>query len=155
MTAEGPELGGVLEFMRLLWALDHELQSSSKRMLATLGVTGPQRLVVRVVSRYPGVSAGELAKVLHLHPSTLTGVLSRLEAARLIERQPDPKDGRRALFVLSRRGEAIARSSAGTVEALIRTALSHMPPSKVAATRDVLSALAEELRRHGRATAME
>ena len=45
--AKGPPLGAVLDFMRLLWAVDHALQSTSKRMESTFGLTGPQRLVVR------------------------------------------------------------------------------------------------------------
>ena len=77
-----PPLGEQLEFMRLLWAIDHGLQTRSKRMAAALGVTGPQRLVIRIVGRFPGVSAGQLARILHLDPSTLTGILRRLERTR-------------------------------------------------------------------------
>src|SRR3954469_22948255 len=80
---EGESLGDVLEFMRVLWALDHALQSASKSMAARLGVTGPQRLVVRMVGRYPDISAGALARLLHVLPSTLTGVLQRLVARDL------------------------------------------------------------------------
>jgi DNA-binding MarR family transcriptional regulator len=64
--------------MQLLWAVVHELEITSKRMTGEIGVTGPQRLVLRVVGLFPGLSAGELATILHLHPSTLTGVLQRL-----------------------------------------------------------------------------
>jgi DNA-binding MarR family transcriptional regulator len=78
--ADGDDLGPVLEFIRLLWATDHGLQSASKAMAARLGVTGSQRLAVRVLSRCPGLSAGELARILHVHPSTLTGVLQRLQS---------------------------------------------------------------------------
>ena len=71
-------LGAVLDFMRRLWALDHALQSISKRMETTLGLTGPQRLVIRIVGHSPGISAGKLAELMHVHHSTLTGVLGRL-----------------------------------------------------------------------------
>jgi DNA-binding MarR family transcriptional regulator len=148
--AEAPTLGEVLDFMRLLWDVDHELQSASKRMRVSVGVTGPQRLVVRVVARYPGVSAGDLARALHLHPSTLTGVLRRLCSARLLERRPDPADARRALFHITQRADKIARTSAGTVEAAVRAALSRLPATKVAATEEALGAIAEELRRYRR-----
>ena len=57
-SEHGPHLGEVLEFMRLLWALHHGMQSTSKRMEATLGLTGPQRLVLRLVGRFPGIAAG-------------------------------------------------------------------------------------------------
>ena len=77
---QDPPLGAVLDFMRLLWAVDHALQSASKRMESAFGMTSPQRLVVRIVGRFPGIAAGRVAEILHVHPSTLTGVLKRLEA---------------------------------------------------------------------------
>src|SRR6185369_8261571 len=63
-------LSGTLEFMRLLWAVDHALQSTSKRMEQKFGVTGPQRLVIRIVGQFPRASAGEIARILQIHPST-------------------------------------------------------------------------------------
>ena len=61
-------------------------------MTGEIGVTGPQRLVMRVAGLYPGLSAGDLAAILHVHPSTLTGVLRRLVIQRLLVRQHDPRD---------------------------------------------------------------
>jgi DNA-binding MarR family transcriptional regulator len=138
-------LGDVLEFMRTLWALDHGLQSASKGMSTRLGVTGPQRLVVRMVGRYPHISAGDLARLLHVHPSTLTGVLQRLEARELIERRPDPADQRRALLHLTAAGRRVDSVRGGTVEATVRKVLARLPPSQVKATMTVLSALAQQL----------
>lgn len=65
--------------MRLLWSIEHGLQRASKRMEAALGVTGPQRLVLRVLDQSPEMTAQGLAQLLHLHPSTVTGILQRLE----------------------------------------------------------------------------
>src|SRR5689334_17453862 len=96
-TAEDVGLGEVIEFMRLLWAVDHGLEASSKQMDAQFGVTGPQRLVIRIVGRHPGISAGQIAEILHVHPSTLTGVLGRLVERGIIHRRVDPADARRAL----------------------------------------------------------
>jgi MarR family transcriptional regulator, organic hydroperoxide resistance regulator len=141
----GPPLGEVLEFMRLLWAVDHGLQSTSKRMEATLGVTGPQRLVVRLVGRFPGITAGMLAQILHVHPSTLTGVLKRLEKRGLLERKADPLDGRKALFALTEAGRELDVPSTGTVEAAVQRVLSRMSRTRILHTQDVLTALAEEL----------
>lgn len=136
------ELGAVLDFMRLLWAVDHGLQSSSKRMEAARGVTGPQRLVIRITGRFPGISAGELASIMHIHPSTLTGILKRLQARGIIERQSDPNDARRALFGLTAKGRELDTLRIGTVEATIRKALTRLPSRKVLAAKDVLKALA-------------
>ena len=139
------ELGSVLDFMRALWALDHALQSASKRMEAARGVTAPQRLVVRIVGRFPGISAGEVAEILHLHPSTLTGVLGRLESRGLLARRPDPGDGRRALLDLTARGRGVDRLREGTVETAVRKGLRRLPPSAVRAARDAARVRSDEL----------
>ncbi len=142
---EPRNLGQVLEFMRALWALDHQLQSASKRMEATVGVTGPQRLVVRIVGRFPVISAGEVSHILHLHPSTLTGILKRLALRGLVERRPDPGDARRALLFLTPRGRSADDVRAGTVEGAVRRALSRLKPRTVSAAREVIDALSAEL----------
>src|SRR5258708_13404742 len=74
-AAIAARLGRVLEFMRLLWAVDHALQSTSKWMEVRLGITGPQRLVIRMIGCFPGVSPGGLADLLHVHPPTLPAAL--------------------------------------------------------------------------------
>lgn len=145
-STETMKLGDVLDFMRLLWAVDHGLQSMSKRMEAKMGVTGPQRLVIRIVGRYPGISAGQLAEILELHPSTLTGVLRRLQERGIVERKTDPKDGRRALFDLTARGKELDAMRVGTVEAVVRATLKSVPKRKLEATQEVLAALADALR---------
>ncbi len=141
------ELPPVLDFMRALWALDHALQSASKRMESSLGVTAPQRLLVRIVGRFPGISAGEASQILHLHPSTLTGILRRLEERGLLRRRPDPADGRRALLSLTAKGRAVDALRSGTVEAAVRTALARLRPGAAGAARIAVEALTAELER--------
>src|SRR4051812_43132030 len=86
-------LGEVIECMRLLWAVDDGLEAWSKQMDTLYGVTGPQRLVIRFVGRHPGIAAGRLAEILHVHPSTLAGILGRLVDRGILTRQADPEDG--------------------------------------------------------------
>ena len=138
-------LGPVLEFMRALWALDHALQSASKRMEASFGVTAPQRIVIRIVGRFPKISAGELAEILHLHPSTLTGVLRRLEARGMVARAADPRDGRRALLTLTARGRKVDALRTGTVESAVRRVLTDLPLGAAQSARALADRLAAEL----------
>jgi len=142
-----PSLGPVLDFLRLLWRVDHALQRRSKRMARELGLTGPQRLVLRILGRFPGLPAGELATLLHLHPSTLTGVLQRLEKRGWIRRRADPRDRRRALFGLTERGRALDGNDAPTIEAAVRDALAGAGKGADASTRDLLERVARELER--------
>jgi DNA-binding MarR family transcriptional regulator len=131
--------------MRLLWAVEHELTRLSRRMERTIGVTGPQRFVVRMVGRSPGVSAGELARTLHLHPSTLTEVLRRLTERGLVRRAHDPRDGRRALFWLTDDGRALDGRRRGTGEGRVRATLDAVPRRDLAAAARVLGRLAHDL----------
>ncbi|MET0389333.1 MAG: MarR family transcriptional regulator [Polyangiales bacterium] len=138
-------LGDVLEFMRVIWQLDHALQRTSKRMEASLGVTGPQRLVIRIVGRYPDIPAGELAKWLHVHPSTLTGVLKRLERQQILRRRTDPADARRSLLRLTDKGRTFDVEEDGTVEACIAHTLRRTPSGKLDAACELLAAITKQL----------
>jgi MarR family transcriptional regulator, organic hydroperoxide resistance regulator len=131
--------------MQLLWAIDHALQSISKRLRATVGITGPQRLVLRLVGHFGTPSPGELAEVLRVHPSSLTGVLRRLERSGLVKRTRDPADGRRAILALTKRGQALHERHAGTVESSVRRTLAAVSRLQIAAARDVLAGLSHEL----------
>jgi DNA-binding MarR family transcriptional regulator len=143
--ADPGELSEVLQFMRLLWAVDHGLQRTSKRMNRDLGVTGPQRLVIRVVGRFPGISAGQLAAMLHVHPSTLTGVLARLIRRRLLTRAPHLVDRRRTVLRLTSEGRRLDRLHAGTVESAVRQALRRASSADRAAAGRLLARIAGAL----------
>ena len=148
-TARSASLPDVLAFMQLLWAVVHGLEKTSKRMAAKVGVTGPQRLVLRVLGMFPGASAGDLASVLHVHPSTLTGVLQRLIDQRLLHRADDPHDRRRAVLRLTARGARVNAVRRGTVEAAVAGALAGVSARDRAATRRVLERVASHLQSEG------
>lgn len=143
--AGSPDLGDVLGFMRLLWTVAHGLNSASKQMQARIGVTGPQRLVLRIIGHYRRISPGDLARVLQLHPSSLTGVIRRLDQAGFLSRETDPSDGRRAVLRLTQSGKRLDAQRAGTVEAAVRSALSTLPAGMIRAAEDVLRQVASEL----------
>jgi DNA-binding MarR family transcriptional regulator len=138
-------LGATLEFLRLLMAVGHSLEIVSKRMEAQLGLTSPQRLVLRMVGRFPGITAGELADLLHVHPSTLTGVLQRLQRRGLLARQSDRIDRRRSLIALTPAGRRRGGARASGLEAAVAGILRSVPPADLAGTRRALTALVGRL----------
>lgn len=131
--------------MQRLWGLAHALEVRSKRMARTIGVTGPQRLVIRIVGQRPDSSATELAQALGVHPSTLTGILARLQQHKLIERKTRVEDRRRAAFRLTAAGQAIDRERKGTVEAAVRNVIGRTDPQIVEHAEEMLALLASEL----------
>jgi DNA-binding MarR family transcriptional regulator len=143
--AEAALLGKTLEFMRLLWALDHALQKKSKWMIARLGVSGPQRLALLIIARLPRVSAGRVADILSIHPSTLTGVLQRLHRRGLITRSRVADDERRVCLDLTAQGRAVIHAAEGSVESAVSRVLRRTAPVGLAAAGALLKALALEL----------
>lgn len=139
--------GETLQFMQSMWGLVHGLEVRSKRMSRTIGVTGPQRLVVRLIGRHPDATAGEIASMLDLHASTLTGILARLEARGMIVRRIDPADRRRARFSLTAEGRTVDRERKGTVEAAVRRTLARATPAQIEHCRELMHALIVELER--------
>ncbi|MCL4809834.1 MAG: MarR family winged helix-turn-helix transcriptional regulator [Thermoanaerobaculia bacterium] len=138
-------LGEVLDFMKLLWRLDHALQTASRRMAGSLGVTGPQRLALRVVGKFPGITPGETAAILRLHPSTVTLIVDGLERAGLVGRSEDPEDRRRTRLRLTPAGKTVVARAGGTVEEAMRRTLARVSPGEREAAARLLSELAAEL----------
>jgi len=147
MPARAPErdLDQVLEFLRLMWAVDHELHRVSKRMIGRLGLTAPQRLAVRFVGREPGLAPGRLAELLHLDPGTVTGIVKRLETSGLVTRVRSGGDTRRMQLTLTSKGRTLNRRRKGTVEAAVRRTLDGMPAADLRSASRVLQRLASNL----------
>jgi DNA-binding MarR family transcriptional regulator len=135
--------GDTFEFLRLIWSIDQALQNTSARMKRTLGVTGPQRFVIRLLGRFPGLTVTRLAELLRVHPSTVSGILKRLEARGLLERRTDTRDRRRAFLGLTTKGRGLDVEAGGTVETAVRDALGRLPKYKADHAREVLSVLAQ------------
>jgi DNA-binding MarR family transcriptional regulator len=103
-------------------------------------------MVLRIVGLSPGISPGELADRLHVHPSTLTGRLREMVRRGLLRRVGDPDDRRRALLELAPAGRRINALKSGTTEAAVRRALARHPVAEVSATARLFDQLAASLR---------
>ncbi len=133
------------DFLRLLWEVDHALQRASKKMAASFGVTGPQRLVIRIVGRFPGIPAGQLAAILRIHPSTVTDIVQRLEGRGLIQRARHARDRRRVLLGLTERGRTVDGERSGTIEGAVKRALDRLSPGELRGASAALTMLATTL----------
>jgi DNA-binding MarR family transcriptional regulator len=143
--SDTPSGTDVLGFLRLLWAIDHGLQALSKRMSRELGVTGPQRVVIRILGSYGRLTSGQLAALLHLHASTLTGIVRRLQKRGFVTRRVDPRDGRRYHLALTSRGRAVNANRGGTVEAELQEALGGLSAVELVAAERALETIGRQL----------
>lgn len=135
-------LGDALEFLQRVWRLEQAIERLSSRMVKRLGVTAQQRLVLRCIGKYPGITPGQLASVLHVDPGTISAALRRLEARRLIERRRDDVDSRRVTLGLTKGGRALDVPTSGTLEEAVTELLASTRAAELAAATAVIERLA-------------
>jgi DNA-binding MarR family transcriptional regulator len=106
---------------RLIWLLSRaqrRVMAQGDAALAKLGLTSTQAGALFCVRDAEGTTIGDLAEQLDLAQSAASGLAQRLENAGLVERAPNPRDGRSVRLVLTRTGrkrreEAIRIAQAG------------------------------------------
>ncbi len=90
-----------------------------KPVLAPMGLTHPQYLVMLALWEHAPVSGRGLSRMLQLDPATLSPLLKRLEAAGLLRRERNP-DNERALAVeLTPEGKALRRKALKVPPAIV------------------------------------
>jgi DNA-binding MarR family transcriptional regulator len=79
----------------------------SRLLLQRYGLTAPQLAALRAIGRMQPVTAGALARQIHLSQATVTGILSRLEKRGLVQRARGHRDRRSVFVQLTGEGTAI------------------------------------------------
>lgn len=144
MSAELP-LEPALDFLQHLWELNHAMERTSEQMERALGVTAQQRLLIRCLGKYPGVTGSQLALLLHLDRGTVSTSLQRLERKGLISKRRDPRDGRRVALGLTPKGRELDQPAPGTVEHAVTQLLAQLGRGQIDSVKGVLRQLSADL----------
>lgn len=134
-----------LDFLQHLWELNHAMERTSLQMERALGVTAQQRLFIRCLGKYPGMTGSQLATVLHLDRGTVSTSLRRLERKGLVSKRRDPRDHRRVALGLTPSGRALDQPAPGTVEHAVENLLTQLGRAQVESVKGVLRQLAADL----------
>jgi DNA-binding MarR family transcriptional regulator len=105
----------VTSIMRAHQILIAELDS----LLRPYGVTFSryEALVLLSFSREGALSLSKIGHRLQVHATSVTNVVDRLEGAGLVRRQPNPKDGRGTLAVITDEGRSVAMKATADLNA--------------------------------------
>ncbi|GEM_PF-619131 len=95
------------EFRRLYGHVVHNLDSIRLRQWEELRITLPQLRVLYAVRRAPGITTGEMARLLGISVSTTSGLVIKLVDRGLLQRTTLPEDRRQEPLYLSATGEAL------------------------------------------------
>lgn len=101
-----------------LYAASLAMTKAYKPLLAPLGLTYPQYLVMLVLWEGDGITVSQLGGRLALDSGTLTPLLKRLQSLGLLQRQRDDADERRVLLLLSDSGRALKLQARAVPQAI-------------------------------------
>lgn len=96
-----------------VYSAAHAFTRFYKPLLARLGVTYPQYLVLLTLWETDGLSVSAIGERLLLDSGTLTPVLKRLEAAGLVSRARAKADERQLVVSLSDKGRGLKKVAEG------------------------------------------
>lgn len=116
------------------------------RAIAELGVSSSQLAALYYVAKHPGCSMTEVANLLDLNKSALSGLVQRLESAEVLRREPNPRDGRGHMLFVTKKGEAVRAQSIPLVRKMTAEMTDGFSPAEVDTVFRFLNSLVE---RHG------
>ena len=90
-----------------LIACGHKLDACRDAFAAIAGISGVQYEILMLVSRADGLSIGEVAARLHRSGAFITIEANKLAAAGIVEKAPDPADGRRVLLSMTLKSQKL------------------------------------------------
>lgn len=94
-----------------LYSTHHAVSQVYKPLLAPLGLTYPQYLVLTILWGDDRLTVGAISEKLHLESSTVTPLIKRLEAQELVTRERDTKDERKVRVMLTGKGAAMQQAA--------------------------------------------
>ena len=101
-----------------LYAAAHLLTQAYHPLLAELGITYPQYLVLLVLWEQDAQPVNDLAKRLHLETNTVTPLLQRMEKEGLVTRKRGKEDGRQVIVSLTARSREMEDQAAAIPAAI-------------------------------------
>jgi DNA-binding MarR family transcriptional regulator len=106
----------ITEIMQSLRRIFKAIQDYSYDVSDKFGTTGPQLWALKTISQNESLPLGELGRRMYLHPSTITGLIDRLEKKDLVERDRDQTDRRVIKLLLTSKGKGLVKRAPNPIQ---------------------------------------
>jgi DNA-binding MarR family transcriptional regulator len=151
LPLDAPGLAGQVD-LRVLSAIRRIIRSVdlySRELAATARVTSPQLVCLLAIADKEKTTATIISRQVFLSPSTIVGILDRLEAKGLVRRERDENDRRVITITITEKGKRLARSAPSPLQDTLTEALRELPgneQTKIAESLERIVALMEARR---------
>lgn len=123
-AAEDGLIEGIMDNLRRVFKAINDRSKLAER---TAGVTGPQLWALKVLGERAPLHVSELAVRMFLHPSTVVGILDRLEAKGLALRRRLSRDRRVVNVELTARGRELVLRMPAIAQEMLLNGLQTLP----------------------------
>jgi len=116
------------------------------RRHSDIGASPTQISALATIERHGPITLGDLAAHEGVQPPTITAAVGRLEQQRLVERQPDPDDGRVSRVVVTSEGRKLLARNRSRKTAFLVPRIAALDPDereRLAAAVDLIDRLLE------------
>ena len=121
--------------------LVRSLRSVATAVERDTGLSTAQTFVLQLLDESPAESVNELAERTATDQSSVSVVVSRLEAKGLVSRAPSPDDARRTMVSITTAGRHLLKRKPSTVQSRLVRALEKMPPENLLSLEHELTQL--------------
>jgi DNA-binding MarR family transcriptional regulator len=106
----------ITEIMQSLRRIFRTIQDYYQEVFNKFEITGPQLWALKLINQHERLPIGELSKKMYLHPSTLSGVIDRLEQRGYVTRGREEGDRRIVQVCLTSKGKNLAQRAPNPVQ---------------------------------------
>lgn len=124
-----------------LSSIKHTVERRLSGHLERYDLTLAQFGVLAHLHAAPHISQQTLADRLFVTKGNMVGLLNRLECRQLVERRPDPEDGRTHMVSLTQQGAALAARVVPEHEELVAACMAVIPPEDQCTLHQLLHTL--------------
>jgi DNA-binding MarR family transcriptional regulator len=143
MDESSSKLAGIIDNIRRVFQVVNE---HSKRAEKETGITGPQLWAIKTIAEYAPIKGAELARRMYLHPTTIVGILDRLEARGLVVKTRSTVDRRIVEVALTEQGKTLVTSAPEVAQGMLVKGLETLPYENLLKISDGLDELVRILK---------
>jgi DNA-binding MarR family transcriptional regulator len=126
VPARSYELRILQSLRRIIRAVDIH----SRKLATQHKITGPQLGCLLAVKENGPITSSRLAQKVYLSPSTIVGIVDRLEEKGLVQRRRDSKDRRLIHICITEAGEDLVAAAPSLLQDTLANALLELPESE-------------------------
>lgn len=116
-----------LRILRALRRITRSIALHSKQLAACSHITAPQLVCLHTIIASGPLTATAISREIHVSPSTVVGILDRLEEKGLITRQRGREDRRIVFVSATQEGVQLAAQAPSPLQKTLADALNELP----------------------------